>query len=391
MGKFFKRYLFLIISIIGLIALICFALLLIPESQMPTILQSSGLVAIISAFLGVIITIAVTRILLEQQSETESKKDKDIKIYEHKIQVYSDFTAQLWGMIDDGKITDDELEKLRSMCFQRLVFYLTKEEQIKKITDLIRKINSDREDEDTVHHAIGEITHILQSDLNSDIDIRGGQLRTLFASFRINGIGDTIVTKTMEEDKNQREIPIQNNQQKEITYWHFNAWVVERQINAFKNGNWVLALIEYGEVWRTNLLKQVNTDDVIFLFQRGGAGYIGAFRAIGRVIIEEGNFENKDTAKYDIYDALEDGATLCSNILVEPIAYNYKGIGYYTVRRRTIERMNDMEAVKYLLTRFDGKELGEDRKIGAGKFDDKMPVTGINSDYFNKVLKENKI
>src|SRR5690606_40346779 len=66
-----------------------------------------------------------------------------------------------------------------------------------------------------------------------------------------------------------------------------------------------------------------------------------------------------EIAKFDIYEGLKDGASLCSNILVEPIAYNFKGVGYYTVRRRTIERMNDFEAVKFLLNRFNGKE---DRK-----------------------------
>ena len=91
-----KKYGSLIITIIGLLILICFALLIIPESQLPTVLQSSGLVAIISAFLGVVMTVAVTAILLGKQAETqeellkkqsknESDKDKDIKIYEKKI------------------------------------------------------------------------------------------------------------------------------------------------------------------------------------------------------------------------------------------------------------------------------------------------------------------
>jgi len=65
--KFIKEYSALLIAVIGLLVLICFALLLLPETQMPTILQSSGLVAIISAFLGVVMTVAVTSILLENK------------------------------------------------------------------------------------------------------------------------------------------------------------------------------------------------------------------------------------------------------------------------------------------------------------------------------------
>jgi ribosomal protein L16 Arg81 hydroxylase len=72
-------------------------------------------------------TVIVTSILLRQQTETESHKDKDIRIYEQKIKVYSEFVEKMWAMFDDNKITEEEfkekLKELRKICFKQLVFF----------------------------------------------------------------------------------------------------------------------------------------------------------------------------------------------------------------------------------------------------------------------------
>jgi multidrug transporter EmrE-like cation transporter len=52
-----------------ILAVVCFILLYFSELQMPTI--SSGIVAIISAIIGVALTVIVTSVLLNQQSKTQ--------------------------------------------------------------------------------------------------------------------------------------------------------------------------------------------------------------------------------------------------------------------------------------------------------------------------------
>ena len=93
------------------------------------------------------------------------------------------------------------------------------------------------------------------------------------------------------------------------------------------------------------------------LFRRGHNGYIGAYKAIGRRIFyfdenkEElqifGNDKEEitgekyfsDIEKYDIYKSKEDGATICANIIVKPIAFVEEGVGNPGgVYRRTISR-----------------------------------------------------
>ena len=334
------------------------------------------------ALIGVVITAIITVFLLQGQASQEVQRDKDVKIFEQKIVVYSQFTEKMWGMLDDGVINPQELKELRDICFRKLVFYLN-HKQIINILEQIQIID------DAPMRAAGEITKILQSNLYNkvDMDIERGDLISLFSTF-------------------DRQLPepddLQNKKQFDtITYWHFNMLSEKEQIGSFKRGNWVLALIEYGEDWRTGAIKQVKPNDVIFLFRRGGNGYIGAFKALSpsSEILNIKDFHNGEDLdkgerieKYDIYRGLDDGASLCSNILVEPIAYNFKGVGCKSVRRRTIERMNDPESVKFLLNRFNnGKDLEENRKDGIGKLDDATPVIGINNDYFSELIKKNKL
>ena len=161
--------------------------------------------------------------------------------------------------------------------------------------------------------------------------------------------------------------------------WHFNAWdgrQFEQLDKSEKLEEYELSLVEYGESWRTNLVKQVGNGDIIMLFRRGGYGYVGAFEAIGRRIFdfEKGEEEilyfnnpekpsivttrdnkeafEKDAEKYDIYDSKEDGATLCSNLIVRRLAYVPDGVGNPGgVYRRTISRY-DSHYAWLLMERF---------------------------------------
>ena len=101
--------------------------------------------------------------------------------------------------------------------------------------------------------------------------------------------------------------------------------------------------------------------DVVFLFRRGGCGYVGAFRPKGwrifeyddngklyetihrfgenEVIVKDETSINSDVTKHDIYGGIKDNADFCSNLIVEPIVYIPEGVGNPNpVYRRTISR-----------------------------------------------------
>jgi hypothetical protein len=158
--------------------LICVILLLISEAQFPNGVMSSGIVAIISAVLGVILTVAVTTILLGKQSELqkdiankqselqkdliekkteqEEEKEKQVKVFEKKQKIYHDFLEKLKDIIQDGEIhigkknkdgsLDSSVDDLKDLIFQLayLQLHASKDavnEVLKKVSALIQHLN----------------------------------------------------------------------------------------------------------------------------------------------------------------------------------------------------------------------------------------------------------
>jgi len=358
--------------------IVCFALMFFTETQVPSMLTSSGIVAIISAIIGVLLSVLVTHILLQNQSDTEAQKDKDMEIYKEKIKVFSKFSKELWKMVDDWNITSDAIfKKLKTMCFDKLIFYLNKEE-IEVLTKTIEKIDFEKyqneKEQDELRLNISTITNILQDSLWNK------QKKNALSNAKYLKNLYSLLEKKQYQKPQESQAPVNTEEAKYITFWHFNMWS-DAQIDAFKNRNWILSLFECEEDWRSNLLRQVNEGDVVFLFRRGGYGYIGAFEAKGKEIFtkEDWNKLNDEAKKgKDIYNAFNvNEATIVSNIIVKPIAYNCEGVGYLTVRRRTIERIYDEGAINYLLKGFSGifdneelKNYFGDRSQGKGKLDD---------------------
>ena len=191
-------------------------------------------------------------------------KDKDIKIYEQKINIYSEFVQKMWGMLDDGEIFEKELISLRNHCFQKLVFYLNERAQVIEISEEIKKIEIGKVG-DATKFAMAKITNVLQKNLDENMEVKQGEIERLYNSFNRNEDEKVQEESTAELQSIDSDNNNGKSSENNITYWHFNMFG-DAQKEAFKNGNWRLSLLENGEDWRTNLLKQVKPDDVIFLF-----------------------------------------------------------------------------------------------------------------------------
>lgn len=82
--------------IICCIAIILAVLIIfVDKFDLPSEDISEGLIAIISAFIGILITIAATGILIDSQSRVESRKEKDMMQFSKKQDIYHDFLNQL--------------------------------------------------------------------------------------------------------------------------------------------------------------------------------------------------------------------------------------------------------------------------------------------------------
>lgn len=333
---------------------------------------------IVAACLGAIITMFITKMLLKNQSESEEDKEKNIKIYESKIKVYSSFISKMWNTLEDEEVTEDELRQLRSTIFNELIFYVSPD-RVNALKTCVDAIFLEKDKMERNESNIGvlskeymrqyaNITKILRADLNGNstkgdtIAENAEQIQKLWTSFKIKPTEDAPQIQSniglakkeeVMQDCTQTELYTANKYDGQ--FWHFNMWGYN-QLRALKNGKFELSLVEYnGEDWRTNLIRQVKPGDIVFLFRRGGWGYIGAYRVMGHRIFDfNGNNEEivlngktdvispipeQDIKEYDYYNSMDDGADLCSNLIVKQLAYYDNGVSYPGgVYRRTISR-----------------------------------------------------
>lgn len=348
---------------------------------------------LITAFVGVAISALVTLVLLNGQTKEEEKKDRNLNLYNAKLKVYSNFVSSWYKALSDNQITPGELRGLRTMLFGKVFFYVNKTvlEIIEKELKLIIEKNENIDANDSkMQDFFIKIVSLLQKDLNGEPIIPPKSIMHKFLDFlhlkqekkiekdnyqrNIWLYLDRIITKSEEPERNNNDVQspnVENIVPKQIESvstpvreeeilpqqaWHFIMWS-DTQIEKMKEGFKELSLIEYGEYWRTNLVKQVGENDIVMLFRRGGYGYVGAYKAIGwRVFYFEEDKEEillfgkekqeitgdqylTDIKTYDIYNSYEDDATTCANIIVEPIAFVENGVGNPGgVYRRTISR-----------------------------------------------------
>ena len=361
-------------GIITAILAICFFVFRVPD------FWSQLLAIIASAFLGAGATAWITNTLLKNQQESEEAKEKNIKVFENKIQVYSEFISKMWKTLEDDVVTDEEIRGIRLDIFNKLIFYY---DDIDKLVEKVGKIRSSIASEENAKRngdnikCFSEITELLR------IDIGGKEEKTDYISQLWNAFAlqprdfdDEVIPERKKETLRDELITAPNpivqqeaetpkeSEKLEQQAWHFIMWS-DKQLQKLKEGFKELSLVEYGEFWRTNLVKQVVENDIIMLFRRGGYGYVGAYRAVGwRVFYFEEEREEiqlfgkeiqsktgeqyfSDIKEYDIYESKKDGATTCANIIVEPIAFAEGGVGNPGgVYRRTISRYDSHYAWK---------------------------------------------
>ena len=335
---------------------------------------------LITAFVGVVMSALVTLVLLNGQTKDEEDKERKMKLYNAKLEVYSDFVYSMYAFLSiKSQDLSEDFSSLRTKLLGKVCFYVNDKiviEKIKKELDDVKDLNDDNK----MAKAFAGITNILQNDLRKEGWIESqkdvldlwGKFEEISANTN-NEVANAIPIS--DEAVQQQEQLNEESERLEKQAWHFIMWS-DIQLDKLKEGFKELSLVEYGEYWRTNLVTQVGENDVIMLFRRGGYGYVGAYRAVGwRVFYfkeerEEVQMFGKelqeirgeqylsDIKEYDIYESNEDGATTCANIIVEPIAFVENGVGNPGgVYRRTISRY-DSHYAWLLMERFkDAKKL----------------------------------
>ena len=102
-----KRYRMSIISLLlfGVVLVIAYIWHLYTEKDVPF--------QMLAALLGAAITVVITNLLLNSQTESEFDRQKMSKVYEEKIQIYHRYINLLCDAVQDHKISNEELSKLK--------------------------------------------------------------------------------------------------------------------------------------------------------------------------------------------------------------------------------------------------------------------------------------
>lgn len=89
-----RKYTWVILLIV-IVLLLSVIIIFIERFTITSSKTVDGLIALISSFIGVIVTIAVTALLLNNQFELDSVKEKGIAQFKHKQETYNRFLQQL--------------------------------------------------------------------------------------------------------------------------------------------------------------------------------------------------------------------------------------------------------------------------------------------------------
>ena len=385
---------------------------------------------VLSACLGAFITIFATKLLLSSQNksekeiekerrELEDKYNRDLKFYNAKLKVYSDFVYGMYDILSDNEVTKKEMLDLRKKLFGQVSFYVE--------GDILSSINKklsdvkDYKDSEQMQSIFYEVASILQIDLRKDWPIKSNSAISLWETFNRlfrESENNIPVKKAVEDTHKDTESTIIENVPPSLTqtFWHFAMWGADEQLKALGDGVHELNLVEYSEDWRTNLLRQVEKDDLVFLFRSGGWGYMGVYRVLGwrvfelkndgsetetinvfgeptQVLTKEKDSQyKKDLERSDIYWIREpenregeNSYNFCSSIIVEPLAFASDGIGNPGgVYRRTISRY-DYDYGLMQLSRF--MAIMDDDKIYDVYYNGETKVRmGCNKESFKKIL-----
>lgn len=332
----------------------------------------------VAAVLSVVLTAVVTFLLLKGQSEGEERRDKNIKLHERKLEVYTKFTYKMWDILSDDNINAEEIKILRSEMFNGLLFFLDYD-QIEQINNVLEELISDKEfNSDDCRKSFTKITEILRCDINNTpyeehkyeehkiakVSSLWSNCSTLYdAVVDVDRLANTATSAALISDsqsESTEESSIVGRVSKRCHHFaifKFNdwqKWLFENKVNA-------LVLCEYnGETQRTNAIKRIKSNELVFAYQTGGQGYVGAFLAKGWVVFEqndngvvkevkyeydcneqprvvEGAEFQADLERFVAEDILDEkGGVRYSFLLVEPLCVYGRGVGRISVYRSTI-------------------------------------------------------
>lgn len=425
-----------LIIILTVVAFVVLVVLAISSGSWPSPTWISQVFAVLA---GACITVVITELLLQNQSDEEEHKERKLSMFRTNLEIYQGFSKLLWGSLEDGELSSDEMARLRQFFLENLSAQLpdasikavaakfeevsnkmiedsqgendaddkgqgldkqqyVEEKSIAKyvisftqISNLIRdglklnEENSTQKKDDNKTPAMlsfyNSIQKLFEHETEEKIKKEDEKEEVAAAQEQSSVSSITKFSDYYGVSANSKFKPLLDNYKgphsdRRPHFFILNAWDLAKQ----KEHTNILCLVEYGqEKWRTDYVRGwIFEGDIVFLYARGGYGYIGAFKAVnykdsgspaliydvehipqpGKPKDKPFYYTKEEAAAWDIYNAISDGATRVTAVNVEPIYFYKNGVGNpIAVRRRTLQPMYNKADVTAVMQAFDKKLL----------------------------------
>ena len=203
----------------------------------------------LAAFLGAVITAVITVVLLAGQSTAEEVKERNVKVFEKKSQVFQEYIDMVWEMwANDQKVTAKEFEDLTSGYYRKLMIFLDDKHRFenKPPTKVIGDCISDIGDY-VDKPCFGEERNKVRDNIIKIINVLSDQI----------GLGGQINPDIIEEH-DKKMFP---KRFRKTLLDAFNAGFRENCPDVFKEGYW----LKWGLKWKN---EHYTFDTMVFNFQK---------------------------------------------------------------------------------------------------------------------------
>lgn len=188
-----------LLSSLIILAVLSFSILvfgLIYQNELPKLVEEIN-----NGALGVIFAGIVTVMLLKGQTDSDLKKEINVKIFETKSEKYEEFIDKVWDIWSDRVITDFEFADMIRLFSKNILLY-AKEVTIKSVLNSFESIqnNLPNKDTDILQKEIFNIINILALDLeiNEERDTKAN----IEISQKLNELEKQLIPAIEEKRKN---------------------------------------------------------------------------------------------------------------------------------------------------------------------------------------------
>jgi hypothetical protein len=110
-----------------LLALLCLVLFCLVATVSQIISVEELPINFIAAFLEAVVTAVITVVLLSGQSAAEEVKERNVKVFEKKSEIFQSYIDTVWKIWEDSNVSKEEYLEITTVYYKTLMIYLKKD------------------------------------------------------------------------------------------------------------------------------------------------------------------------------------------------------------------------------------------------------------------------